>query len=325
MTVRVGTLRGLDACASPRGTFTVLALDHRQNLRRELRADDPESVTHDEMVAFKRTVVRALGETATGVLLDPEMGAAQAIFDRSLPPATGLIVALEATGYLGLATARVSRVLPDWSVAKARCLGADGVKLLLYYHPEAANAAGQEGLLADVARACADADLPLFLEPLCFSLEPSVPKLTGDARRDVVVETARRLTAIGGDVLKAEFPYDPSVTDPARWADACARIDAASTVPWVILSGGVDDATFEEQVRVACRAGASGVMVGRSVWAGAAALPRSERPGWLASEGRSRLRRVAEIVDDAGLPWRERSSLTRSAQPGEGWYRDYPG
>ena len=37
----LGTRRGLEACASPRGTFTVLALDHRQNLRREVRPDDP--------------------------------------------------------------------------------------------------------------------------------------------------------------------------------------------------------------------------------------------------------------------------------------------
>jgi hypothetical protein len=31
----LGTRRGLDACASVRGTFAVLALDHRQNLRKE--------------------------------------------------------------------------------------------------------------------------------------------------------------------------------------------------------------------------------------------------------------------------------------------------
>ena len=42
-----GVRRGLAACASPRGTFAVLALDHRQNLRKELRPDDPESVTYD--------------------------------------------------------------------------------------------------------------------------------------------------------------------------------------------------------------------------------------------------------------------------------------
>jgi hypothetical protein len=53
---RAGLRRGLDACASSRGVFTVLALDHRQNLRRELRPDDPDSVTIDEMAELKRDV-----------------------------------------------------------------------------------------------------------------------------------------------------------------------------------------------------------------------------------------------------------------------------
>ena len=61
----------------------------------------PETVTYDEMVEFKRAVVRALAPVATGTLLDPEIGAAQAIHDGSMPDRAGLIVAVEATGYLG--------------------------------------------------------------------------------------------------------------------------------------------------------------------------------------------------------------------------------
>ena len=30
----IGKFRGLQQCTSPRGTFTCLALDHRQNLRK---------------------------------------------------------------------------------------------------------------------------------------------------------------------------------------------------------------------------------------------------------------------------------------------------
>ena len=77
---------------------------------------------------------------------------------------------------------------------------------------------------------------------------------------------------LGGDVLKAEFPYDAGETDEARWRDACEELTAAIDVPWVLLSGGVDAATFEAQVRVACAAGASGVLAGRSIWAEAATM-----------------------------------------------------
>jgi len=318
----LGARRGIAACASARGTFTVLALDHRQNLRRVLRPDAPDAVTYQEMVDFKRAVVRALAPVATGTLLDPEIGAAQCIADGSLPATAGLLVAIEATGYAGPPTARVSRVLEGWSVAKAKAMGASAAKLLVYYHPDASNAAEQERFVAAVAAECVAADMALFVEPLSFSLVEGQP-LTGEARRRVVVDTATRLTAIGGDVLKAEFPYDPSVTDRGRWAEACAELDEASRLPWVLLSGGVDEATFEAQVETACRAGASGVLVGRSVWAEAATMEPAARDAFLATTGRDRLGRLAGLVDAIGRPWHERPSrLADAPSPGDGWYRE---
>jgi tagatose-1,6-bisphosphate aldolase len=318
-----GARRGLDACASARGTFAVLALDHRQNLRKELRPESPATVTYDDMVAFKRSVVRALAPVATGTLLDPEIGAAQCISDGSLPARTGLIVAIEATGYGGPSTARISRVLEGWSVEKAKRMGASAAKLLVYYHPDAANAGDQERLVADVAADCRAADLALFVEPISFALVEGA-HLTGEARRRVVVETARRLTAIGGDVLKTEFPFDATVTDHGIWREACDELDQASALPWVLLSGGVDETTFEAQVSTACDAGASGVLVGRSVWADAATMDPAARDGFLAETGRARLRRLADLVDAVGRPWHERPSRVASApMPGDGWYREY--
>jgi tagatose-1,6-bisphosphate aldolase len=325
MTLRIGTVRGLDACASDTGRLSVLALDHRNNLRRMLGPDDPSAVTYEALVEAKRAVVRAIMKTASGILLDPELGAAQAITDGSLPSSAGLIVAVEASGYTGPSTARVSRLLPDWGVLQAKRMGADAIKLLLYYHPDAANASQQEQLLIEVAEACADVDLPLFLETLGYSIDESTPKLTGQARRDVVMRTARRLTALGGDILKCEFPYDPSVSERDRWLEACQELDEASAIPWVILSAGVDDATFEAQTEVACQAGASGVLVGRSVWGDGVLLPATERDAWLATEGVARMQRLVDIVEREGRPWRERSPLATQAEPGEGWYRDYPG
>jgi tagatose 1,6-diphosphate aldolase len=323
MNYSLGTRRGLEACASDRGIFSVLALDHRQNLRKELSPHDPAAVTYDQMVEFKRAVVRALAPHSSGTLLDPEIGAAQCIADGSLPGSAGLIVAIEATGFAGPATARVSRVLDGWSVEKAKRMGASAAKLLVYYNPDASNAADQERFVADVAAECRRQDLAMFLEPLSFSLVEG-DKLTGEARRRVVIETARRLAPLGGDVLKAEFPYDPSVTDRARWRKACRELEEASPVPWVLLSGGVDDATFEAQVQVACEEGASGVVAGRSVWAAAATMAPSERDRFLETTGRERLKRLRDIVEIAGRPWPGRPRRRPDAPlPGDGWYRDY--
>jgi tagatose 1,6-diphosphate aldolase len=319
MAYLLGEHRGLAQCATPSGHFVVLALDHRQNLRRELRPDDPSSVSLDEMRAFKVTVLRALAASASGVLVDPEIGIGPAIADDSVPGRTGLIIAIEATGYEGRTTARTSRVLPGWSVAAAARSGASAVKLLLYYHPDSPTASGQEALLRRVADECREVGLPLFVEPLSYSLDGE--PLRGDERRRVVIATAQRLTAIGGDVLKAEFPYEAAVGDEARWRDACAELDAASTLPWVLLSGGADDDRFADQVRVACAAGASGALAGRSVWSDATRLAEPARTAFLEGAARERLERLAAVIEEHGRPWLPRwVSAKAPTSPGEGWY-----
>jgi tagatose-1,6-bisphosphate aldolase len=129
------------------------------------------------------------------------------------------------------------------------------VKLLLYYHPDADSAAEQEKLLMEVAEECADVDMPLFLETLGFSIDASEPKLSGDFRRDVVVRTAHRLTALGGDVLKCEFPYDLSVTDRDRWAEACRETTRLCNPGHPV--GRRRRRHIRRPAETACRAGAS--------------------------------------------------------------------
>lgn len=166
--------------------------------------------------------------------------------------------------------------------------------------------------------------MSLFVEPLSFSLDPVVPRLTGETRRRVVVETAQRPTELGGDVLKAEFQYAPGVTDVDRSRDACEELDTASRLPWVLLSGGVDAATFEAQAAVACRAGASGIVVGRSVWAEAANMAPDERDAFLRTTCVQRLSRLVGLADELGRPWDARTGpLAAAWLPGDGWYHRY--
>jgi tagatose 1,6-diphosphate aldolase len=130
--ISIGKLRGLQQISSPRGTFTALALDHRQNLRKA----NPAFVSDEELSHFKLEVTSVLASKATAVLLDPEVSAAQAIAQYAIPNNVGLVVAVESTGYTGGATARRARIIPGWSVEKAKRMGASAIKLLVYYHPD---------------------------------------------------------------------------------------------------------------------------------------------------------------------------------------------
>ena len=73
--ISIGKLRGLQQISSKRGTFTALALDHRQNLRKA----NPAFVNDAELSRFKLDITSILAKRATAVLLDPEISAAQAI------------------------------------------------------------------------------------------------------------------------------------------------------------------------------------------------------------------------------------------------------
>ena len=83
--------------------------------------------------------------------------------------------------------------------------------------------------------------------------------------------------------------------------------------PWVLLSGGVDDATFERQVEVACHAGASGVLVGRSVWAEAATHAGPARDAFLAgTEGATGSPASPSSWTTSRSPWRPRWAAARA-------------
>jgi tagatose-1,6-bisphosphate aldolase len=299
-TISIGKLRGLQQISSQRGAITALALDHRQNLRKA----NPAFMDDAELSRFKLDVTRAAASKATAILLDPEVSAAQAIAQGLLPKHVGLVVAVESTGYTGETTARRAQLIPGWSVEKAKRMGASAVKLLVYYHPASPTAKEIEDFTAKIAQDCRQHDLALMLEPLSYSLDEN-NKLSSEERRTVVVETAKRLTSLDVDLLKAEFPLDLNEPDEIKWKQACQEISSASSVPWILLSAAVDFEIFVRQVTVACNAGASGIAVGRAVWKEAVGLNGEARAQFLRDVAGVRLARLSALCDALARPWPE--------------------
>lgn len=311
--ISIGKLRGLQQIASARGTFTALALDHRQNLRKA----NPAFVDDTELSRFKLDVTEALASEATSVLLDPEVSAAQAVAQGVIPNHVGLVVAVESTGYTGDSSARKAQIIPGWSVEKAKRMGASAIKLLVYYHPDSPTAKETEDFTKNIADECTKHDLVLMLEPLSYSLNDK--KLSSDEKRYVVIESAKRLTPLGVDILKAEFPLDVAESDQTLWKSACEEISSVTNIPWILLSAAVDYETFVQQVVVACNAGASGIAVGRAVWKEAVTMGGDERIRFLENIAKQRISRLTSLCTALAKPY---TDFFQANAPFD-WYKNY--
>ncbi|HBN97533.1 MAG TPA: hypothetical protein DDZ66_14675 [Firmicutes bacterium] len=312
-----GKLRGLSQCANAKGVFNILALDHRQAVKKVFQSEaDP----YAGAVAFKQSVVKALAPVSTAFLLDPSIGAGPSVVSGALPGSTGLVVTVEASGYLGPEHERVSRLPSDWGVSQIKRMNASAVKLLVYFHHKSPTASAMKELVSSVDEECKRLDIPLFLEILTYS--PTADhKLDSSERIDAVVTAAAELSPLGGDVLKVEFPVDAkAVPETVDWEAPCRELNDASKIPWVLLSAGVNFDVFAKQTEVVCRAGASGILAGRAIWKEALELPSSEWDNFLLTTAQQRMLKLQEVCDSYAQPY---TNFVESYALAEDWYGNY--
>jgi tagatose 1,6-diphosphate aldolase len=312
----VGKYRAFQRSSTAEGSFAILAIDHQDALREYLRPNDPKSLPTEDIITFKMQVTNMLATEVSGVLLDPIFGAPQAIAQGILN-GHSLLVELEKADYQMQPLPLNVEIDPDWNVAKIKRMGADGVKLFFYYN--AANrehADRQDAIVRQTVADCTRHDIPFYAEPIFY------PNQQGDTKRTAVVESARRLSHMGVDVLKLEFPVDvEQETDEAIWAEACAEITGNVDVPWVLLSAGVAFEMFARQLEIACKAGAAGFIVGRAVWGDVATITgANKRREWLNTEGRRRLQLLGAIVHQHAYRW---SDWYDAPDVTVEWFRQY--
>ncbi len=330
MNLSIGKLRGLQQLADDDGFLTICAIDHRGALQRALNEKNPGAVTYQDMVEFKLDLCRAVGQVVSAVLLDPVYGAPQAIAAGILPGHIGLLVSLEKTGYSGESTARITELLPDWGVKKAKRMGASAVKLLVYFRPDLKEVASRQlELVAKLANECIEEDIPLLVEPVSYPVEEVgvSSRKYAEMKSELVIETARQITALPIDVLKAEFPADMEFEkNEDKLLQLCQELDRASRLPWVLLSAGAGFGTFRKQVEITCKAGASGFLAGRALWQeGVQIRSREERKEFFKVTAASRMNELSELVKRYGKPWYAKLGVENGEFPPvvEGWYQNY--
>jgi tagatose 1,6-diphosphate aldolase len=329
-----GKKRGLDAVSDARGVIAALAIDQRGAMRELFSkplGKNPADVPGDSLVEYKKAVSRILTPYASAILLDPEFGLPAS---RERDKNSGLLLAYEITGYDKAVKGRLPRLLDHWSVQRLVREGADSIKLLLYYsslsEPEINDI--KYAFVERLGAECAAADVPFFLELVSYadgidSKSPEFARKKPELVSNGMTEFTKPQYRI--DILKVGMPVDlasvegaPSPASQTVYSRKEAQqhfLHAAqqSTLPFIYLSEGVSNETFQFGLELAAESGAkfSGVLCGRATWKdgvavrvekGAAALDE-----WLRTVGKQNIENVNARLK-AATPWHSIRSAAKS-------------
>ncbi len=323
-----GKRKGLQAVSNPRGVIAAMAIDQRDALRDlfagELKVEK-NSVPREQLEEFKSIVVRALSPYASAVLLEPEYGLHAA---SQRHPSSGLVMAYEQSGYDRSDAGRLPRLLERWSVRRLIDAGAHCVKVLLYYAlsdgPEVRER--KRAWVERVGAECAGCDVPFFLEIVPY--QDGVDEKSAAFARCKSAILANAMEEFSQpryfvDVLKVGVPVTMAYVEGsstsggvfvhtrAEALEVLRRTAAATAKPFLFLSAGVSNSTFNEALALACEAGVQycGVLCGRATWKdGVGAFVRGGENAlreWLETEGVQNMKSINESLACA-TPWSEK-------------------
>jgi tagatose 1,6-diphosphate aldolase len=245
---------------SSNGFFHIVALDHRESLKKIINPKKPEEVSRKKLESIKLKFSRIFSSQASGILLDPIYGI-PAI--NSIKNKCGLLISLEESGYEETEDGRLTRLIKNFGPKEAKELGADVAKLLIYFNPKAKTSRQQEELVKKVSEECKKVGLPFVCE---FLVYPYKEKNFENKKSDLILNSAKKISRFGIDLLKTEFPGRLGIDGIRKIESNCKKLTKLSKVPWVLLSRGIDFNQYKEQLKISIRFGASGFMVGRALW-----------------------------------------------------------
>jgi len=330
--ITCGKFERLNACANERGVIAALAVDHRGNLLQAIADARRENGTASaaDMQTFKTAVTKVLTPYASAILLDPEYGLG-AISSRA--PGVGVLLAYEKSGYDVTTKGRLPDLLPEWSVRRLVEVGAQAIKILLYYNPfdEGHINMVKQAYVERIGAECAALDVPFFLEPLVYdegaiNRAPTDEKGLAFARQkpEYVAHAMQEFSKsrYGVDVLKVEVPINPLFTADTRAfagegmvysrqeaIEHFRNAASAASKPFIYLSAGVSNEVFCEMLELAAEAGVkySGALCGRATWQGGIPVYANEGVTalnrWLEERGVQNIQAVNDLLVHGATPW----------------------
>jgi len=328
MSVRLsaGKVKHLKALSNNEGVIAAAAIDQRGSLQKAIASAKglgANDVSDEMMSEFKVAVSKILTSHASAILLDPQWGLpAAAARDKNC----GLLLAYEESGYDNTQPGRRPDLLPHLSAKRIMDMGANAVKVLIYYTPfENADVNDEKhAFIERVGAECRALDIPFFLEFVGYDAAGGDEKGFEYAKKKpaIVGGSVREFTQdqYGVDVLKIEIPVNMAYAEGASYftgqkayskADVfriCHEVAQMATKPFIYLSAGVTNQRFTEQLHWMAEAAVnfSGVLCGRATWLDG--VPVYAKGGynalvsWLQTEGIKNIEAVNAAVR-AAKPW----------------------
>lgn len=309
-----GKLWGMRRLADAAGHWKMIAIDQRTPLMQPIaRIRGTPEAPYEDLAAVKVAITRHLSPLATAMLLDPNFAYPRCAGEMS--PRTGLCLSLEHHVTQDSALGRRTEVIPAWSVGQIRRIGADAVKLLVWYRPDADAAVleHQQAFVRHIGQECREHDIVLLLELLVYALPGDAPGYLDAHRTRLVLDSMRHFAhpEFGVDIYKLEPPAvlrgvpDPNGPQAAAVQRTYDELGELTTRPWVLLSAAAGPADFARSLTYAYRAGASGYLCGRAIWQSAFEhfpdLPALERE--LQSTASNYVRDINALTDRLARPW----------------------
>lgn len=264
----------------------MLALDHRGSIGKLLEKALGVTPSKEDIIDLKRRIVGCLYDGFSGVLLDPDYGIpaySSYLSSSQITSPKPFLLCIEKTGYLDTDTERLTEL--EYTVSELKNMGAKGIKILLFFHPEAKNAPDQLEIARKVYTGCQKEGLPFFFEILNYPLhgKPYDPSVLVPASVKFFLDNG-----IKADVFKLEFPGT---------GESCRKVTGMlGDIPWILLTKGADYEKFKEGLKIAAAGGASGFLAGRSVWQDVCLLPKDKWDGFFNTVVNARFKEISEII-----------------------------
>jgi tagatose 1,6-diphosphate aldolase len=331
-----GKIKHLNALSNKNGVIAAAAMDQRGSLRKSIASGKgvpQDQITNEMMEEFKIAVSKILTPHASAILLDPEFGIPAA---RARAKNAGLLLAYEESGYDNTKPGRLPDLLPHLSVKRIRDLGADAVKILLYYSPFEKDDINdiKHAFIERVGAECESEEIPFFCEFVGYDPAGGDEKGFEYAKKkpDVVIKSMEEFgkPQYKIDVLKVEVPVNAEYVlgssvykgqaaySRQQALDLYRKAADVAQKPFIYLSAGVSNEQFVESLHMAAEAGTdySGVLCGRATWKDAVPVYAKEGvqalEDWLSDQGVNNINAVNDAIKSA-RPWNAKAGIAATA------------